>query len=1032
MTGRMLICLRVVLPFVLALLVMTETVWAATAVDLSVSSYTWTPDPVVHGGSSTFSATVTNNDAGVAAATPVLTIQLPSNVDFNSSIPPSGCTFNLAASPQTLTCAKSSALAAQGTWNISFNGTGLTAGTQNTVATVSDASNTDPNSGNDSLTKPTTVINGADLSIVKTGPATAAAGSTISFTLRVSNAGPDVASSFRVTDNLPAVTDFTYQSASGSGWSCGAIGTTVTCDYSGTAIASGSSAPDITLTGKLITSAGTITNGASVITTDGSTGDPNSSNNGPSQVVVTVTPGTNLQAGKTMVSSVTGLTIFTAGEGVALGLSATNSGTQPASGVTITDTVPTDFTIGTPPAGCTVVGHVITCTVATLNSGATSSFSIPLTVVASPTLGAGSNSASISRTSPTGGTDSPATANYTIVTPFAHLTLTKSKGPNPVAADGMITNTIVVTNSSSSTSAATGTIRVTDVLDVHETYQSFSGSGWSCSGVTVGATGTLTCDYASANLARGASLPALVITTKAETGYLGTISNTACTGQSAVSPHTPADNSTTGNCQSATVTGTNRNVDLAITKVASIASPTHILTTDASVTYTLTVSNSGTDIAPTVNVSDPLTSIWYSGSAGTTSGSAVIGGAVAGESCSFGSTVSCTLKNVANGAPRTITITLNRPFKDGTLGNTATVSTPDAIDTNSGNNSASATVIVDPLADVAVTSIAAAPDPVKVGVALSYTTSIKNNGPSTAAGVVLRHTIDPSKVTYVIGSVALTVGGSCSYVTSFSGAPYAGQAGIECSGFSLTNGESRQLTFKVIPVYPYPGGVPNTYASTAAITTTTVESDAPGYANNSASHTANITMQALDLAVTDNDPGYDPTAFGDSIIYQVKAQNNGPSQATGFKLVVTPVAPGGYTMPFNAAGSTLPGGATCSQPGGLGTDVICYLGADQPHSVMAANTSQTFNLKFDTAGPTPAGSLTYSTTATVSSYESSAGYDSLPGNNSVTETTTVLPKTDLILVSKAVSKGTVDINEPFTYTVTVGNKGPSDVSGAKE
>jgi len=1015
---------------VLVLLAVAGAAWAAD-VDLSVSAYTWAPNPVVHNGTSTFAVTVTNNDAGTSAGSPVLTVLLPANVDFSAGTASSECVFDLVASPKQLVCTKPSSLAAQGAWNISFGGNGLTAGAQDTTATVTDASITDPNGGNNLLTKTVTVINGADLGITKTGPPTAAAGSVISFTLTAHNYGPDAATTFRITDNLPAAVDFTYQNATGSGWSCGVSGTTVTCDYSGTAVPSGSDAPAITLTGQLITSSGTITNGASIVSTDGTTGDPVSGNNGPSQVVVTVTAGTNLQAGKTMVSSVTGLTTFTAGESVTMTLSATNSGTQQASGVTITDTVPVYFAIGTLPAGCAAVGQVITCTIATLNSGATSSFTVPLTVIASPTLGAGSNSASISRTAPTGGTNTGATANYTISPPFAHLTLTKSKGPNPVAADGLITNTIVVTNSSSSTSAATGTIRVTDLLDSHETYQSFSGSGWSCSGVAVDATGTVTCDYAGANLARGASLPALVIITKAETGYLGTISNTACTGLSAASPHTPADNSSTGNCQSRSVTGTDRIVDLGITKVASIPSPTHVLTTDSSITYTLTVSNSGTDIAPTATVSDPLTSIWYSGSAGITSGSAVITGAVAGESCSFGSTVSCTLKNVANGAPRTITITLNRPFKDGTLVNTATVSTPDAIDANNTNNSASVTVIVDPLADVAVTGIAAGPDPVKVGVELSYTTSIKNNGPSSATGVVLRHLIDPTKVAYVAGSASLTVGGSCSYVSSFAGAPYAGQAGIQCDGFSLPDGQTRQLTFKVIPIYPYPGGVPNSYTSSAYITTTTVESDAPGYANNEKTNSVTITMQALDLTVTDNDPGFDPTAFGDSIVYEIKVQNNGPSQATGFKLAVTPMPPGVYTMPFDLAGSVLPGGATCSQPGGAGTDVICYLGVDQAHSVMAANTSQTFNLKFGTAGPTPAGSLTYGTTATVSSYETTAGYDSLPGNNSVTETTTVLPKTDLILVSKSVSTPVVDINEPFTYTVVVGNKGPSDVSGLK-
>jgi uncharacterized repeat protein (TIGR01451 family) len=1005
----------------------------AAAVDLSVSAYSWSPDPVIRGGSSTFSVVVTNNDAGVTATNLTLALQLPTNVDFSTAATPTpaGCSFNLVPTPKTLTCTSAS-LPPQGTWNLSFVGVGSTAGTQNSTATISATANIDPNNGNDSLTKPITVINGADLTVLTTGPGSTIAGSTINFTLHVSNNGPDPATTFRVTNNLPAAVDFAYQSATGTGWSCSQVGITVTCDYSGTAVSAGSAAPDITLTGRVITSAGSITDGASVISTDGTVGDPVAGNNGPSQAVVTVTPGTDLRANQTMVSVATGLTTYAVGEAVTLTLSATNLGPQNATGVTITDTIATDFTIGTLPGSCSAVGRTITCTVGALSNGSSSAnFVIPLTVVGAAG-NSGTNNSAVNRTAPAAGTNTSASVIYFISAPFAHLTLAKTKGPDPVAAGGVITNTISVTNAATSTSSATGTIRVTDALDVNELYTSFAGSGWNCSGVALGATGTVTCDYVGANLARGVSLPLLTITTQAAPGFLGNISNTACTGQSAGSPHVPADNSSTGNCQSKSVLGTPRNVDLSVTNVASIPSPTHVLIANNSFTYTLTVSNAGPDVAPTVFVTDPIAA-WYSGTAGTTGGTAVISGAAGGESCSFGSTVICALSNVTNGAPRTITITLNRPFKDGTFNSTATVAVPNAIDTNGSNNSATATVIIDPLADVTVTAVAAAPDPVKVGVQLSYTTSIKNNGPSTAAGVILRQVLDPTQVSYVSGSASLTVGGGCAYVNPFVGAPYAGQAGIECSSFSLTNGESRQLTFKVIPIYPYPGGVPNTFTSSATITTTTPESDSPGYANNSASKTVNVIIDVLDLAVTNNDPTYDPTSFGDSIVYQVKVQNNGPSLATGFALTVTPIPPpqgsaaGPYSMAYNAAGSTLPGGATCAP---AGADIVCYLGAGAASSYLAPNTNQTFNLKFDTGPLTniPTGSVTYKTTAVVSSNETAAGHDALPGNNNVTETTTVLPKTDLIVVSKTASKATLDLNEPFSYSVTVGNKGPSDAS----
>ncbi len=1027
---------------------------AATTVDLGVSSYTWSPNLVVHNGTATFSATVTNNDQFGSADGLTLTVALPSNVDFSTattaSTLPGGCV--LPNPYTTLTCTKTT-LAALATWTVSFKGIGSTSGVQNSTASVVATANIDNNSGNDSLTQPVTEINGADLAVTTTGVSgcsgttsgtttcATTAGSNYSFTVNVSNNGPDAASTFNVTNNLPAVADFTYASASGTGWSCSHTGTTVTCGYSG--LNSGASAAPITITGQVITSAGTITDGASVASTDALTGDPVSSNNGPSQVVVNVVPGTNLQANKTLVSAVTGLTSFTAGEAVNLTLSASNTGTQSAAGISVSDTISGDFSIPSPlgVSGCSATGQVVTCTVGALAAGATSSpFVIPLTVVASPTLGSGSNSASVARTDGTAGSNTPVTVNYSIVAPFAHLTLTKTKTPNPVVNAGTMTSTITVTNSSSSTSAATGTITVTDALGINETYVSNTNNGWSCSALPASGTSqTVTCTYGlgAGSLARGASLPNLVIQTTATGISLDTpqsISNTACTGYGTSTGQSPLDNAA-NTCVSKTVTASLNHVDLSIAKVASIAAPTHVLSTDSSYTYTLTVSNAaGKDIAPTVNVSDPLPE-WYSANV---LNSAVITSPGTGELCSVGSTVTCTLKNLAGGSSRTITITLNRPVKDGSFTNTATVSTPDAIDDVPGNNSGSASVVIDAVAVVAVTGIADAPHPVKVGESLTYTTSIKNNGPSVAANVVVYHSIDASKVNYVAASASLTGSGSpsCAYTNSFAAGPYTGQAGVQCSGFNMANGESRQLTFKVIPVYPYPDGssFPYGYISNAAITTTTAESSS---SNNTGSNTASVTIQALDLSVTNTDSGYDPVGFGGSITYQITASNNGPSQATNFKLTVTPTPPTGgspspYTMVFNSLVSG-PTGATCGAGTGADTGkIVCILASS---NVLAANASAAFQLKFDT-GPSPtdapASSITYSATATVISNETTAGYDSLPGNNSVTQTTTALPVTDLAVISKSVTAGSpFNLNQPFTYTVKVGNKGPSPASGVK-
>jgi uncharacterized repeat protein (TIGR01451 family) len=201
------------------------------AADLSVSSYTWTPDPVTRGGNSTFTVEVTNNDVANVVNNLSLVVELPGNVDFTASVAPASCAFNLGVSPKLLTCTQAT-LATQAVWTTTFIGQGSVAGVATTQASISAAGNIDANAGNDVLTKNTTVINGANLTIAKTGPANATAGDVISFTLTASNVnGPDAATTFRVIDNLPATTDFTYQSYSGNNWSCSHGGTTLTCHY---------------------------------------------------------------------------------------------------------------------------------------------------------------------------------------------------------------------------------------------------------------------------------------------------------------------------------------------------------------------------------------------------------------------------------------------------------------------------------------------------------------------------------------------------------------------------------------------------------------------------------------------------------------------------------------------------------------------------------------------------------------------------------------------------------------------------------
>src|SRR5206468_4174469 len=110
----------------------------------------------------------------------------------------------------------------------------------------------------------------ADLSITKTGPTSVSASSTITYTLSVSNAGPDTASTVSVSDILPA--GATLLSASGSGWSCSGA-TTVTCTLPSLAVGA---APNIVISVTAPSAGGSISNQASV---SSATSDMNTANN---------------------------------------------------------------------------------------------------------------------------------------------------------------------------------------------------------------------------------------------------------------------------------------------------------------------------------------------------------------------------------------------------------------------------------------------------------------------------------------------------------------------------------------------------------------------------------------------------------------------------------------------------------------------------------------------------------------------------------------------------------------------------------
>ena len=134
----------------------------------------------------------------------------------------------------------------------------------------------------------------ADLSLGKAvSSSTAKAGDTVTYTLTLTNLGPDAANSITVTDNFPTALTFVSCTASGVG-SCGTQGAAVVATYT-TLAANASQTITIKGTLKSGSSRGTIiTNDANV--QDTSPDDPDTSNNNASASFTVIVPDFTISA----------------------------------------------------------------------------------------------------------------------------------------------------------------------------------------------------------------------------------------------------------------------------------------------------------------------------------------------------------------------------------------------------------------------------------------------------------------------------------------------------------------------------------------------------------------------------------------------------------------------------------------------------------------------------------------------------------------------------------------------------------------
>ncbi len=782
----------------------------------------------------------------------------------------------------------------------------------------------------------------ADLLVTKSGPSESAADTDVSYSVGVTNLGPDSSATVTLTDAIPA--GMTYVSATqdnGPSFGCttpnpgDSVGT-ISCSIA--TLTAGSSAnftfvfhiPPTTPPGTSFTN---IANVASAT-------DPNSENDAAAAGTNTPFP----PQGNMFVSK-SGPTGAGPDTDVLYTISIGNAGPDDASNVTINDTL-TGVTFVSivqdsgPAMTCTDPGvgnaGLVSCSTATFAAAATASFTLTAHVPPGATPGS-----IITNTATVAATNDPAPDNNsssTLLTVSSSDVSVVKSGSATATAGTNLTYTITVTNNGPDTAFD---VTLNDPLPPDTTLFSLTqdnGPAAVCATPPIGTNGIVSCNFLS--MVNGASAQFTLVV---EIGNTTSVTNTATVTAS-------GSDSNAGNNTSTQVTTVTPSADVAVTKngPATVDAGTNL-------TYNITVTNLGASDAANVSLTDAVPT-------GTTfvSASQTTGPTFACTTPAVGATgtITCTIATLAPDASATFTFVMNVPSStaDGfSIANTADVSTTTA-DPNSGNNTSTTTATVAATADLSV--VKSGPASADPDSDVTYTVTVTNNGPSDAASVSLTDVL-PANTTFV--SEAQTSGPTFLCTT-----PAIGATGtITCTITALVPGASAIFSI-VLHVSPStPDG--SSIANTADVSTTTAD---PNGGNNSSTTTALVAAIA-DLDVTKSGPA---TADVDSdVTYVVTVTNNGPSDAASVTL--TDVLPAGTTF----VSETQTGGPTfnCTTPavGGTGT-ITCTI------TTFASGASATFDIVLHVE-PQATGSI--ANTATVTSPTDPNG-----GNNAGTTTTALI------------------------------------------
>jgi uncharacterized repeat protein (TIGR01451 family) len=625
------------------------------------------------------------------------------------------------------------------------------------TATVQTPGDTNPGNNTSSVTSP--VATTLDAAIAKTHVGSFTVGQNGVYTIRVTNAGSTATTgALTVVDNLP--NGLSFVSASGTGWSCSAVGAVVTC-VNPIILPAGGAAPSIQLTVAVSSAAlPSVTNVATVSTP----GDAVASNNIARDPTPVVSSTLDLAIVKTA-----GSPQFRVGTNGTYSLAVTNVSQLPTNGTTtVTDVLAPGLTFVSATGtgwSCGASGQTVTCTTpGPIAPGATTVITITVAVGAAAQPGV-SNTGIVKTPGDTNAPNDTSTVSTPVGGNFVDLEILKTSSTLVQGQQG--TFTLTVTNIAD----PTGNITVTDILPAGLTFVSATGAGFTCSA----AGQLLTCVH-PAVLPNRASV-AITVTVNVTTAAGTVITNT---GRVSTPNDQNPDNDTS------TITETVGGVpDLAMDK--SIV--TQPVIAGRNVTFSLRVTNVGS--APTtglITVTDVLPA-----------GFTFISGTGPGWSCSAtGQTVTCTNPGpLAPQASSVVTLVTTTPVPLLATQNTAVVKTPG--DPNPANDSDTEPIAGDPglRADLQTTK-AATTTSFSVGQPASYTILVRNVGAVATTEPFTLTDVVPASLTLVSAS---GTGWSCTI---------SGQT-LQCTYSPiLAPGSAAVLTVNVTPLAAALPAVQNT------------------------------------------------------------------------------------------------------------------------------------------------------------------------------------------------------------------------------